>query len=1489
MASLLTLDEKIFNQLALVSDAEAIPEQAPFNPNSEVERTKAQELAVATGDPVDVIEAERAIGNDRAEVMAKTNSDGFSYEGVIQKGYDDKLTPEQVAKIIEDRQAKGQDMSLSEYMLIQSLMLNDNDINPYAARTITNMEIWNRMMQKEFEGNDQSGWSKLTTFLDVNVLREMTIGALENVTFRSNREGSDIRGAFNSLPPDEFKLWAEEYIQERKQEGIFSEDSIWNLYKAANDATYLGDDPMAPANFIFGAVDLATLGTSAAARTGAKAAGIAIKAAQNAGTTGAEVAGKISGLVKARRPVDVVAVLGDEVQAAETAVKMVDDAGVQTDVVNAGRTLTSDLDPVPGPATRPAGGTVRDVTRKNIITEQLEEVNRRGSFGEYVPTPVLKAAADSIATRISERVNDVVADVKYIRDEGSDDFKAVIRIGQDGSGAAFRRKMDAEAIAAKDPSFKVVPKEEGRGWYVETEERINVLGLPEAGEVLAKSNFISDTINKVFGASTVRLGDKLGGKFLQAEAGGAIVGEIIKPYQKIINSLKGRETQNLSEFMTQLRDGSLSHLRKAPDRQSFEAMYKTMYGQTPSKATADAYEALIDINDASWHIKASARLKRVVAEGGVYADFTDDFGDVVYRVERNQVPESELIYDIKANKSIRKDKLTADQIVFKVPNVFLDHLYVTGVKRVRVAERVDVMPYNIGGPRTNSEFRWFVGFIKDQALASGNRISTGFKTLLGSFGKDQAETAVRQINNISAKIDELLTARNLDGIADLTLSKAEFDELGDFIRANNAWNPHITDLDHLQKFAAKYKFNFRRPVALKARDEKVTMLDAGQDPSAFGLNTADVVGTRINMKRGDTPPMEFGGKAAVNESPITNIANQFGSEVFGYANRAASQNAVVGWVKLAEKSGVVTFPDHLPKNDFLGRFLEAKVSKSGKYNDLAAQLREQQDVIKRRLNQPTWLSDKWESFTNTATEFVFEKTGKKMNFSEADPQGQLMKVGFYSKFGFFNPDQFVLQGLHAATIIAISPLQGTKAASLTPSLLVLTSRRLSPKAKEMALKRLAAVSPISEEDLRSLVRYIEESGRHIVDNQVIELQGPQKFGAASTLPGKAVDGVNRFLDKSTLFFKEGERASRMTGLATAWLEHRARRPNIDPLSSEGRLWITNREQDLTFRMSSQSRSMIQSGAMRVPTQWLTFSVRALENIVVGRNFTAAERFRMAMVMGPMYGLVGVGFGGSAGWIIEKLGYDPDTPEAVAAYNNIKYGFVDALLSELVGIDTAYANRVAPIEGIFDTFKKLFSEEFGTVVFGPSGEIASDMATVGISAIKSMFAGRTEFVRDDLNQLLRNLSTYDKIVKIRELIETGNYRSKTHRVAVSGLPPEAAASVLFGATPAPVQNYYDYQEMVYKKNDLYKEVQKRVQEKARLALPLLTNGDKDDMIKGSKIWQEINDEIWSSPLSNQLKVSIQKSIVNAGSIPEIMRNAVRLGLGNEGLLIQQQIR
>jgi len=94
-------------------------------------------------------------------------------------------------------------------------------------------------------------------------------------------------------------------------------------------------------------------------------------------------------------------------------------------------------------------------------------------------------------------------------------------------------------------------------------------------------------------------------------------------------------------------------------------------------------------------------------------------------------------------------------------------------------------------------------------------------------------------------------------------------------------------------------------------------------------------------------------------------------------------------------------------------------------------------------------------------------------------------------------------------------------------------------------------------------------------------------------------------------------------------------------------------------------------------------------------------------------------------------------------------------------------------------------------------------------------------------------------------------------------------------------------MVFKEGDASRKLEKRLREKANYAITLLTNGDKDDMVRGEKLYNEVNDELWSSNLTNQLKVSIQKRLMRGQAIPDIMRNASRLKLKYDAQILQQQ--
>ena len=1493
--------------MSTIEGQEAKPKPV-LSPDSETVTNRVQELAIASGTSEEEVRASEEAGDDVYNAQAKMLNNKGTTRDIIDFARELSFEPTEVLTLVNDRSEKIRALPADQYLLAQSMLAEDGSITPQAASTLSKVAIFDQILLRKIEENNDGAIRKFFTLLDVNVLREITLGISENITYRSNREGTEIREAFTSgMSNEEFTDWAEDYIEERKDEGIFSRNSIWTLQNTARDRTYLGNNPYAHVNALFGVVDLAALGST-------KWATAALKAGLQGGKQGGI---KVAEALKIRKPVDAVALTEGGEAAAEVLARRVDDAGVQADQTLAGRYLPEELDPVQSPSARPSNAAGTESVIRRTIIEQLETLNRKFAFGQYLPEETIFALATKTAQNIvTNSGNKFVNSFRYW-DEGSNDYKLAVRFGKNERGTPYKTKGDAQKVADLSPeaNLNVVKNETGYGWFLQAEERLDVLNKVDPIERFDKGGFISDTISKMVGAASIRLGERLGTKFLQAESGQALVRDIVKPFEKKINALKTREQNDLAQYFEELRDKNLSQTRQAPSVEEFSAQWTVTHGQAPNKKVQDAYEAVLEINDASWHIQSSAALKKAVSQNGRHITITDDFSEIGYRVDGSKVkmPDNELVWSPIRNKYIKASDLSSDAVVYKLAKPYMrvagdtnnGFIFVTDIRKTRALERIDVMPYNIGGPRNNGGLRWFLGYETEVTLASKNKYAGGFKTLLGSFSESQILKAQNEVNAIVRKVTQLTAAKGVDDVSQLSLSRAEYDELGVVIRANNSWKPDVTDLEDLVALRTSHGISFTKEFVKKARDEKPEIrVDGdkvvGSDPVFMGSNVAETLSIRLNKSRSDTPPLEYGGGQAKNINPIAAIADQFGSEVYGYANRAATQDALVGWVKLAQANpNLIDNLDQinaLSPQDFLGRFMSANIRPSKNHTDLANQLIEQQRIIKARLNIRTESSHRWESFTSSATEAVFNVTGRKIDFTKiglfSDPSSQLLKVGFYSKFGFFNPDQLTLQGLHGITIAAISPKYGTKGLGMAVPLLMITSGMLKPQARALALQNLAKVSKtigLDEDELKLLMQYIDDSGRNIIDTNVIELQAANNFGVASTLSQKAKKNVGTLLDKSTVFFREGERYSRMTGMVTAFLEHRAKRPNINPLSAEGKAWIMSREQDLTFRMTSASRSYAQSGLMRVPTQWLTFTLRAMENIAIGRNFTAGERARMAFVLGPMYGLTGVGMGKFSGYVTEKMGFSSDDPESVKVFNTVKYGLLDRLLSESFGVETAYAKRVAPIEQVEDTMKKLFTDEFYKVILGPSGEIGGDMMAAALSTLGALMSGQTSIAREDLTQLLRNISTVDKAAKIDELIESGNYRSRTRKLSVGGLPEvPSALAVTFGATPAPVANFYDYQDMSYKLDNKARKLEKKLRSKADYALRLMTEGDDKDFEKGRKLYEEIQDKIWSSSMSGKLKSDMARRMFRGENLPDVMRNAIRLKLEVDANFLRSQM-
>ncbi|MDB4817121.1 hypothetical protein OAH58_00890, partial [bacterium] len=763
MESIITIEDMVAASdfMSTIEGQEAKPKPV-LSPDSETVTNRVQELAIASGTSEEEVRASEEAGDDVYNAQAKMLNNKGTTRDVIDFARELSFEPTEVLTLINDRSEKIRALPADQYLLSQSMLAEDGSITPQAASTLSKVAIFDQILLRKIEENNDGAIRKFFTLLDVNVLREITLGISENITYRSNREGTEIREAFTSgMSNEEFTEWAEDYIEERKDEGFFSRNSIWTLQNTARDRTYLGNNPYAHVNALFGVVDLAALGST-------KWATAALKAGLQGGKQGGI---KVAEALKIRKPVDAVALTKGGEAAAEVLAKRVDDAGVQADQTLAGRYLPEELDPVQSPSARPSNAAGTESVIRRTIIEQLETLNRKFAFGQYLPEETIFALATKTAQNIvTNSGNKFVNSFRYW-DEGSNDYKLAVRFGKNERGTPYKTKGDAQKVADLSPeaNLNVVKNETGSGWFLQAEERLDVLNKVDPIERFDKGGFISDTISKMVGAASIRLGERLGTKFLQAESGQALVRDIVKPFEKKINALKTREQNDLAQYFEELRDKNLSQTRQAPSVEEFSAQWTVTHGQAPNKKVQDAYEAVLEINDASWHIQSSAALKKAVSQNGRHITITDDFSEIGYRVDGSKVkmPDNELVWSPIRNKYIKASDLSSDAVVYKLAKPYMrvagdtnnGFIFVTDIRKTRALERVDVMPYNIGGPRNNGGLRWFLGYETEVTLASKNKYAGGFKTLLGSFSESQILKAQNEVNAIVRKVTQLTAAK----------------------------------------------------------------------------------------------------------------------------------------------------------------------------------------------------------------------------------------------------------------------------------------------------------------------------------------------------------------------------------------------------------------------------------------------------------------------------------------------------------------------------------------------------------------------------------------------------------------------------------------------------------------------------------------------------------------------------------------------------------
>jgi len=1365
-------------------------------------------------------------GNETPEEASeRINSQAsMSFKRKVTRAIDNKEDTIELAEVISDGENKLFGIYNKDDLYIEDDVLSRSEgYTATQTRYYKNLQILTEEMEQaavEQEGKSYIGYG--IDLIDREILRATAFGWYENLTNRTAREGDRLLSTlFDTADPKEMRRFAKEYVDDIRKEGL-GKDNAFAYAQMVREVYGKGYNPDASWDRIFGTLDLLGF-VGVVGKTASIARGIS-KVASLKSTTVATRAGNLGGVEEANK-------VADNLHSKDI------------DPLNTANLQSSSVD-LNGGGVRPSAGWAQKIKDTNDIVATVIKGEATGAVptaARIVDQEALKVAAVEKFTRTFKynlydtRFNPIdtqTSSIDFLIGKGTDGtaFKP-LKSGEAPSGARkIAEKTDGEVIPLDPDNLSL-------GYVVKVSEAADLSsGLKGRLDTKLVQNAWTKTIGKLYdnkyvASAATRDVSELNTLALRSAAADKYLSKTGNKKKEIIAKLNYDDTNMLNGVLATLRDGPESVLRKEWSETNFKAHWVGKTNEQPSQEVLDAFKASQDLSDAAYFFTSQEILKSYISKGFKNSvQVAEGIFLPARRTTLSKLPDDAKVLDnMNGVKLYAKevDDIPQDTVVWELNSPWSGQDYVILPSTVRVIEPSDVLGYSAYGRRTNPLAKYFL-------FLTGGK---GVKTILTAFSDQTAQLATKELQAIQA-------AYKTDKITDESITEV--------IQANNSWSPSINTKADMDKWLTANKIDITEGnIGSKLRDDTI------EDPFDKVFNGESVEEYVHNqMARSDTPLTEYGGSSAYNPSPLSSIVDQYGSAAHQYASSVYTHRAMQGWieqVRLMKKEGVNIGVEVGQGSNFKKLFLTAKVVGS---SPEAGRMRELQQIVKNRLGMTSNLQDQMKVIADEVTEQVYDAWGLKVNLEGSE--ALLLKTGFFSAFSF-NLSQAYLQSsqiLNAAAILGLDV--ASRALTGSSILRVVMSGTDDIATESLGLKGLAKAIKLSEEDTVDLA----ELFRQVLPNEVmgdsIELAASTgaltgkssrntfgRVGFKASKVGKAIFNVG------LKPFNFGESTAKSNGFMGAALEFKKANPDVSFLSEEAINYIVTRTETLTQNMSNTSRSALQSGVGKVPTQWLSYFFRTTEQVFVGRDLTKAERAKLGFITMPFFGFTGLGGGFLAEKVAETFDLDPNDDTDKALFITMKYGVMDGFLNHFTPFDVALSERMAPIPAFYDIIDKFTEENVLTAIGGPSGSIVYTGGEALFNLVNNLVNGQTSTLTEDSLRILRNFSGINSVAKAVGIIADDTYRNrKGLRVPVEVGLSDALISIL-GFTPLQVTEYYNQMGRTFDLGKNNKALKKEVLSKSKLAWSIYGK----DPERASQILRDTRTLVSKSPLSYNRKTDL----------------------------------
>lgn len=891
----------------------------------------------------------------------------------------------------------------------------------------------------------------------------------------------------------------------------------------------------------------------------------------------------------------------------------------------------------------------------------------------------------------------------------------------------------------------------------------------------------SGPIGRFLKSAATIMPEFLQSRAVQSNVKASRIRQIFKPMMEPLKLLNKKEKERLTAVW---EEGNIQN--KWFTLNEFVAKYEAKHnGLRPTEKDFLAYQTLKNINDMDYQLLNHDLYVRNFTDGYVTGTITGQNLSILptnlKQVESIDNILNTVIYDARSG-TMREGRDFVDELqtrmgsgekVYRLQNpVDLDE----GVFNYVIGNQLEVktgplkynqLDYRAGGHRLY-DGQYFVKMAQFKNLNSGRKVIVNPKTFIVARTKGEAEDWANRWNNM---IDGYkVYGKDGDGL--------KFTQLLE----RNGYEGSIDD------------FTTQVKTEKLDGDNRFEPVFGNEEPKAY----ATIRGSdNIDMRRSIGPHesfMEQSGRMYYSRrgKPLKGPQEERAAFVdpFNTVSKAINQNiqkaGFSNYRVTAINSWMETFKDYLPQDGKSAsyHFWNSPLASGG---DEVVKLKAEtvRQTVKRQIGFKTEQQIAVDVGLRKFAEFVEGKAGKgkltniAYNVQSRDPVTALKSFAFDLKLGLGDISQLVVQTQTLAALHAIDPVN-----SLKMSQDFWFIRAAAVNQSDEFTSYVSKFTSMDKDEFTLFMKELRSSGWLDVGNELVYFEN-----AGTAAMGKFGSTVDKVRDLGRLPFYEAERLNRVGAFRIAW--EKTKPKFKDMTSTDARAMVANLTDKYSMNMTQASSAAWQKGVLSIPTQFLSYQARFLENIlpqVMGgsKQFKGWEKARLAGSQAALYGATGVPLGN---YLMDKWASSDEGREAAennpTLYRYMVGGLVDGLIYSTTGADSSLSQRASVVKGWENYVEELMGGAFGDTSFleilgGAPVSVVMDVGSDIVDSYHLLHAvahservAIQDVTEDIAMDVLDNVSSLSRLAKMYYGLKYGQYySSNTGKSMVNVTTPEA---------------------------------------------------------------------------------------------------------------------